>query len=467
VGVRALIVAFLATVLGLGAGVARAHNAFDSSTPADGEVLAAAPTEWTITFTKDVPLDSASAEIITADGVRADLGPAQAGPQANIIRFALPAALTGPVGLRWKLVSDDGHVVSGRVAFTVNAPTSASPTTTPVTSVAGPEVSSTEPTVVVTLAPTTEPLPAAPLEVEAPPTFDDTNPAPEPVRWFVRLAVYAALLLTGGLILSELFIAQGSLRSQRGSLVLRAAGGTLAVGSLLQLLFLLGDIHGKSVLGAIGKLGDAFDSTALGMTTLRLLAGAAVLAISFLSIDEADEERVSKLMIGLLGIFAVGLAYTSHSRSRAWPVLGVPADVAHTAAVATWLGGLAILLFVVIPLVDDRDALESFTRFGRAATIAVPVIVGTGVIQTLRLHGGITSLFSQSHGRVLLVKILIVIAMLALANKSRQLNLRRIADEPARLATRRRQLVRAGLTECAVGGVVVTVTAALVTSNFG
>ncbi len=441
-GVRALTVAFLATVLGLGAGVARAHNAYDTSTPADGEVLAAAPTEWTITFTKDVPLNSASAEIITADGVRTDLGPAQAGPQANIIRFALPAALSGPVGLRWKLVSDDGHVVSGRVAFTVN-PTGTDLTTLPS---------------------------ATPSVVDAPtplPTFDDTNPAPEPVRWFVRLVVYAALLLVGGLILSELFIAQGSLRSQRGSLVLRAAGGALAVGSLLQLLFLLGDIHGKSVVGALGKLGDAFDSTALGMTTLRLLAGAAILAISFLSIDEADEERVSKLMVGLLGIFAVGLAYTSHSRSRAWPVLGVPADVAHTAAVAAWLGGLAILLFVVIPLVDDRDALESFTRFGRAATIAVPVIVGTGVIQTLRLHGGITTLFSQTHGRVLLVKILIVIAMLALANKSRQLNLRRIADEPARLATRRRQLVRAGLTECAVGGVVVAITAALVTSNFG
>ena len=442
VSVRTLIVAFLATVLGVGASVALAHNAYDSSTPADGEVLTTAPAEWTITFTKDVPLDSASAEIITADGVRADLGPALAGPQANIIRFALPAALSGPVGLRWKLVSDDGHVVSGRVAFTVD--------------VTGGAVST---------------LPSAtPGVVDKPtplPSFSDTNPAPEPVRWFVRLAVYVALLLIGGLVLSELFIAQGSLRSQRGSLVMRAAGGTLALGSLLQLLFLLGDIHGKSVIGAIGQLGDAFDSTPLGMTTLRLLAGLCIAAISFVRIDEADEERVSKLTIGLLAIFAIGLAYTSHSRSRAWPVLGVPVDVAHTTAVAAWLGGLAVLLFVVIPLVDDRDALESFTRFGRAATIAVPVIVGTGVIQTLRLHGGITSLFSQSHGRVLLLKLVFVVAMLALANKSRQLNLRRIADEPARLATRRRQLVRAGLTECAVGGVVVAVTAALVSANFG
>jgi putative copper export protein len=66
-----------------------------------------------------------------------------------------------------------------------------------------------------------------------------------------------------------------------------------------------------------------------------------------------------------------------------------------------------------------------------------------------------------------LVKLAFVIALLAVANKSRQLNLRRIADEPARIATRRRQLVRAGVTECAIGGLVVAITAALVTSNFG
>jgi len=124
-------------------------------------------------------------------------------------------------------------------------------------------------------------------------------------------------------------------------------------------------------------------------------------------------------------------------------------------------------LLVVLPMVDDRDALETFRRFGRLATIAVPVMIGTGVVQTLRLHGGITTLFSQTHGRVLLLKLVLVVGMLALANKSRKLNLRRIADEAGRVATRRQQLTRAALTECAVGGTVVAVTAILVTSNFG
>lgn len=441
IGLRALLLALISVGLGLGAELARAHNSYDSSTPADNDVLAVSPTEWIVTFTNDVPLDSASAEIISADGVRSDLGPALPGPQANIVRFALPADLTGTSGLRWKLVSDDGHVVSGRVSFTVDS--------------------------TATAATTTEPTGDAPVAIE--PVVQDwseSNPAPEPVRWFVRLAVYAALLLVGGLVVSELVVARGTLSSRRGSLVLRTASGVLTLGSLLQLLMLLGEIHGTSIVGALGQLGDSFDSTALGMTTIRFFVGSAIFAVSFRRIGEADEVRSSKLFLALLAMFALALAYTSHSRSRAWPVLGIPTDVAHTAAVAVWLGGLAVMLLVVLPIVNDRDALETFRSFGRAATVAVPVIVATGVVQTIRLHGGITTLVSQTHGRVLLLKIVAVAVMLTLANTSRRLNLSRIADEPARLATRRRQLARASLVEGVVGGLVVAITAALVTSDF-
>lgn len=442
IAVRALALTCLTAVLGFGAGIAHAHNSYDSSTPADNDVLEVSPSEWIVSFAKDVPLDSASAEMISADGVRSDLGPALPGPQANIVRFALPADLAGTTGLRWKLVSNDGHVISGRVSFTVD------PT-------AGISTNSSSDA-------------NAPAEIEPVfPSWSESSSASEPVRWMVRFAVYLGLLLVGGLVLSELVMARGTLSSRRGSLVLRGAGGTLAIGSLLQVLFLLGDINDTSVIGALGKLADSFDSTPLGMTMIRFVTGVAVLGLSFVRVDESDEVHVSRLLAVLFGIFSVGLAYTSHSRSRAWPVLGVPADVVHTAAVTAWLGGLAILLLVVIPVVNDRDALYTFRRFGRAATIAVPVIVATGVVQTLRLHGGITTIFTQSHGRVLLLKLGVVTAMLALANKSRRFNLSRITDEPSRHTTRRRELTRASLAEIAVGGIVVAITAALVTSDFG
>ena len=48
--------------VGFGAQPASAHNALATSVPAAGAVLTEVPASWTLTFTKDVPLDSASAE---------------------------------------------------------------------------------------------------------------------------------------------------------------------------------------------------------------------------------------------------------------------------------------------------------------------------------------------------------------------------------------------------------------------
>ena len=47
-----------------GVNPALAHNAFDSSSPSEGDLLETSPSGWTITFTKSVPLDSFSGEVI-------------------------------------------------------------------------------------------------------------------------------------------------------------------------------------------------------------------------------------------------------------------------------------------------------------------------------------------------------------------------------------------------------------------
>lgn len=397
------------------------------------------PSEWVVTFDKDVPLDSASAEAIDATGVRNDLGPALAGAAPNVIRFALPPDLSGPITLRWKLVGTDGHVISGRIGFVVDASLA-------------PSVPASDPAVVVP--------PIAPAVAISP-----DGSTPEPIRWLLRLLVYAAVLVVGGLVLAESFLAQGSLSSHRGRRVLRGAGAVMAIGSLLQLLILLGDIHGSSLFGSVAELGNSFDSAPLGMTAVRVMVGLAVVGVGYSVIRPVDEVPVARGVGALLAIFATGLAYTSHSRSQTWPLLGVPTDVVHTVAVMAWLGGLVVLMTVIAPLAGDRDLLYSFRRFGRAATIAVPTIVVTGTIQTLRLHGGITTLFSEQHGRVLLAKLAVVVAMLALAKKSRDVNLRRVTDDPSKLASQRVRLMKAARTEALVGGVVVGVTAALVNSN--
>jgi methionine-rich copper-binding protein CopC len=87
--------------------VALAHNAIDSSSPADGEVIAAPLNECVISFTNDVPLNSASAEIINADGVRTPLTNPTHGDSEKIVRFSLPENLSGIISGRWRLVSTD------------------------------------------------------------------------------------------------------------------------------------------------------------------------------------------------------------------------------------------------------------------------------------------------------------------------------------------------------------------------
>ena len=101
---------FLSLFLGLfafGGSPALAHNAFDSSSPFDGETVESSPTQWSITFTKSVPLETFSGEIINGDGVRTQLTNAVNGASDNIVVVTLPTVLSGAITARWKLVSSD------------------------------------------------------------------------------------------------------------------------------------------------------------------------------------------------------------------------------------------------------------------------------------------------------------------------------------------------------------------------
>lgn len=139
-------------------------NALVESTPADGAALENAPTVWTLTYFKDVLLNSASAEIISASGVRTQLPTPTYGVNNKQIVFTLPERLAGTVKGRWRLVGLDGQVVSARVSFSI-----VSSTTIPQTD-ANPSATTT--TVVVAQV--------------IPDEFVDDS-VPEPVRFGVRL----------------------------------------------------------------------------------------------------------------------------------------------------------------------------------------------------------------------------------------------------------------------------------------
>ena len=437
---------FLSLFLGLfafGGAPALAHNAFDSSSPFDGETVESSPTQWSITFTKSVPLETFSGEIINGDGVRTQLTNAVHGASDNIVVVTLPTVLSGAITARWKLVSSDGHVVSGRVAFSVGA------TTTPTLPAATPS----------SLVPE--------MTIPAAEEFSNATSVPETVRWSLRMLGYLAIIFLGGLIFAELFLAEGAMAAATGRRLLLMSSAAITVVPILQGWIFLADVNGYSFFKAPLDTFDLFSSTPGSMMLTRALTGAAISYAAVVAWPQITNTIKERQAIGLIGVYLVTLAYTSHSRSQALPLLGIPVDVLHVAASAVWLGGLAVIALTVIPLVDPKNALLTYTRYGRYAQYAVITIVVTGVIQTLRLHGvSLSSLFGERHGQILLLKIVAVGLMLKVGDINRRRLLKNLPTEESSMTKRSTLLLRASYTELVCGVLVLVLTSALVTSSF-
>jgi len=424
----------------VGGGVALAHNSATGSSPSNGAVLATSPPQWTMTFAKAVPITSASGELVREDGVRRTLPTPRHGTTDNVIVFDLPADISGRVTARWRLVGTDGHVISGRVSFSVQA------TSAP---------SSTSLAVPVNPADTSTPALTGQPDGE-------NRPVPELVRTLVRFSTFAVLTLFGGIIFAEWYIAQGTLFTNRGR---RLANGTalgLFIFPAASLIILIDDLRGSS-----GTLFDGLSAAAsltIGPMIMARIAFGALLARLTRSLLVRGGARQQDLLYILLVLipYCVTLSYGGHSRSQRLPQVGVPADVIHVLAISAWLGGLAVVLAVVIPAVKPDQALPAFLRFGYAAERAVPIIIVTGLVQSFRLHQSVGSLLTSDHGLLLLAKTGVVLAMLSLGNRNRKVLVNRRNLTGPRAEISRTILVQRSVYEFLLGAIAVGITSVLV-----
>lgn len=120
----------LAALLGLlvtlgAAQLAYAHSGLVSVIPADGATLTAPPTAIELVFNEDVN-PQFSAVVVTRDGngVQMDT-PVVAGPK---LTSAVKESLTpGNYRIAYRVVSKDGHPISGDTTFVLAGPTTSSP----------------------------------------------------------------------------------------------------------------------------------------------------------------------------------------------------------------------------------------------------------------------------------------------------------------------------------------------------
>lgn len=104
-------------VLALAAG-AQAHTHLKQSTPAEGSVLTTPPSNIVLTFSEAARV---TALTLQKDGeAKQKLAPLPTAA-AQQVTVAAPALAPGKYVVNWRVVSDDDHVMSGALHFTVAA----------------------------------------------------------------------------------------------------------------------------------------------------------------------------------------------------------------------------------------------------------------------------------------------------------------------------------------------------------
>lgn len=144
--------------------------------------------------------------------------------------------------------------------------------------------------------------------------------------------------------------------------------------------------------------------------------------------------------------------------------LGV--DVIHLIAAGTWLGGLlplALLLRYAIRAEDTGGALAAraaATGFSTLGLVSIGALVLTGLGNTWFLAGSLPALVGTLYGRLLLTKLGVFGAIIAIAALNRYRLVPRLAVEAERNPTARR-LARNAVIEAGLGILIVAIVGAL------
>lgn len=379
------VVAALSAAAALPASAA-GHASFLEGTPGAGQRVEQSPARIALAFTEPINAPLTRVEIIDA-GNGEEVATRRAGAAGRKLTLRPEGALEqGAYRVRWRTVSSvDGHVRQGYFSFGVGAAADAQEG----------------------------------LVAETPLARSGW------VRVVARLGLYLALLVFAGALLLRALRgawlalppadAREAPHAQSGALR-RERDVTAISGALAALL-------GFAVAGAEGA--DAVGSVSLAIVPDFLLANGAGLArlavpllvMAALALALARRYRPA----ALVATAALGaIAASGHAAAASPPQLAVLSAWVHLVAAAVWLGGIVLLAAVWGPQLralgsGGRRALlgSVLPRFGRLALPAFLLVVATGTINSIVELGELDALWATAYGRVLLVKIALVLAMAA------------------------------------------------------
>ena len=362
-------------------GIASAHAILESSSPEASALLASSPKEVRLDFDEQVEAtlgdvrvyDSEQREVSKSNTVRSSSDP-------SVVTADVPTLQNGVYVVVWRVVSADGHPVTGAFPFEIGTKSTG-------TSVA--------------------------LLEEVLNRTETTSPLGNPMS-ILRLLGFLGLILLIGCV--SLLWRSSLLGTARVRKTLRYSSVSIAVSSLGLLLMQGPYTAGKS-------WGSLFDSvligdvmqTRLGLALLVRFVCAIAWAVVALTASASVTRRWRIGVVATAVVTIATYAASGHQSAGTLPGIFVPLDMIHLAAISTWVGALLALAVVS----KNNNVENEAKRFSQMATWSMPVVVVTGVVQGLHLMGGISTITQSNFGKLLLLKTLLVGAVVVFGSKAR------------------------------------------------
>jgi copper transport protein len=377
---------------------ADAHALLQTSTPANGDIVATEPSTVTATFTEHVEPSESTMELFDSTGRQVT------GPKLSVssdkysMSLTMPASLpNGTYSVLWRTLSaDDGHTAEGYFSFTIGSAADVSS----VVAVPTDNVSSGPPQLVKTASRWAALVGFAAFIASWPIWTIVIRPSLAPI-WqegprFARRARRYALIAFVVAIVGSLF--------------------ALAI----QALVIPDGSYFDKVMNTVGQ--TRYGRLWLFRVGLMMVEGLILSACAWWYVRHRKLEWAAAWLV----LIAMPIPFSLIAHASAQPIgrdFSVVADVVHLLAAGIWVGGIFMLAFVFFPGLRGIDPLKrrevlivAIPRFSLIAMIAWSVLGLTGFYAGWVQVGNLHALWTTPYGNSLIVKLILLAIVLIVAS---------------------------------------------------
>ncbi|MFI9509750.1 copper resistance protein CopC [Nocardia sp. NPDC052566] len=361
--------AFLAVGV-VSAGPAAAHASMVATDPAYGAAVERAPERISVTFDETVTAAGSGVTVADREGKRVDTGEVRAADGGHTVVVGLePGLPQGTYLLSWTVLSADGHTVGGSSVFGVGVP----------------------PDLLLAQAPR-DPLIAA---------------ADTVVRLLAALG-YLGIVLAVGVPAVAWAVWRPGLRTRAVVQLTRVGATTVGLTSLFVLAATPVRLAGAAGLADPQVWWQAATSTVGAAALIRVVAATVI----------ACAGRWPKAVVAADIVVVLATAAAGHAMAGTDRVAALVSTTLHLVAMSVWVAGLVLAVLVW----RRPDRVRLLAGFGKVAVGAIAVLALTGGYQSWRSVAPLDALWTTSWGRLLLLKLALILAACGAALLARRVS---------------------------------------------